>query len=645
MWERYPTYYKTIRPAFLLAFILFNTTLPAQEKRGVSTIIPPLAPFIIQIPLYQAVLNCNSGFPSDTLLPFNMSPDPKDEIFYDSLAIKASRFIVTKKLHDLLVVSGKRPDQTTADEASNADYKAFSGRKIREITIRRLDVFGTWIDNPLLYNPSGIETFLNKTHLNTNEFIIRNNLLFERGDTVSPLELGDNERLLRDLPYIDDSRIILMPVSDDEVDILVLTKDVYSLGAALNYRSIDRGSLSIFEKNIVGVGHELVLDIAYDNNLPDSPCLGIEYNMNNIRRSFVNLNLFYQDGLGRKTYGFSAERRLVSSGTKYAGGIAVRHMSTTEDLDTMTIPEPLNYNLQDYWISRSFLLNRDKVSRIIPGIRYTNNNVFDHPLILPDSYHHLQKYMMILGSVTYSQQRYYKTNLLYGYGRTEDIPYGGLITLTAGREINEFKKRTYAGLVASTGHSIRPLGYFHSSAGVSAFLNGNESEQGLLFLRTNWISNILYLGKYRMRNFIMADYTRGFDRNTDEYITFKQTNGFSGFRNDSVSGNQRLSASLESVLFSPGDIFGFRFAFFAFSDLALLFGTNEFIRDSEMVSGIGLGVRVRNDNLVFKTFQIRLGFYPAMPMHSRVNYLLFSGEQMLKPENFDPGPPGVLPYR
>ncbi len=91
---------------------------------------------------------------------------------------------------------------------------------------------------------------MNKTHFNTNENIIRKNLLFSEGDTISPLILSDNERILRQLPYIDDARIIVVPVSDDEADIVVYTKDVYSLGGSFTYNGLKKGNVSVFDKNI-----------------------------------------------------------------------------------------------------------------------------------------------------------------------------------------------------------------------------------------------------------------------------------------------------------------------------------------------------------------------------------------------------------
>ncbi|OFY60112.1 MAG: hypothetical protein A2V50_07205 [Bacteroidetes bacterium RBG_19FT_COMBO_42_10] len=638
-------YRRSVGPFFLLAFLCFNSNIRSQVPTGYDTLnlINPdesadpreIRPFFIS--------DINLMIP-DIPLPSGIISSDKAPLFYDSLKAKASRKLITKKLYDILIVSHEPSSRKEISGSSEASYKIFSGRKIRNIEVRRLGVFGSSITMPLSSSPDKIEKLLNATHVNTNEHIIRKNLLFSEGDTLSPLILSDNERILRQLPYIDDSRIIVIPVSDEDVDIVVVTKDIYSLGASFKYSSITKGSVSLFEKNIFGMGHEFRINMPYDSDLPDSPGFGVEYNIDNIARSFTNIGLYYFDGLGKKTYGINLDRRLVSSTTRYAFGISIRKMYTTEDLDTLPEPVPLKYNLQDYWFSRSFLLNKESVSRLILGARFTNNDVWNHPFILPESYHQLQKYRMYLVSAAFTFQKYYKTNLIYGYGRTEDIPYGGLINLIAGKEYSEFKQRIYAGAEISLGQSIKSIGYFYASAGISTFFNDDHTEQGLFLLRTSFISNLSYLGRYRIRNFIKADYTRGFDRYYDEDLTFTRADGFTGFSNDSVGGRQRLAVNLESVLFSPVNFYGFRFAFFGFADLGFLFGTNEFVQQGEVLSSIGLGIRIRNDNFVFNTLQVRLGYFPNLPDYSRVNYILVSGEQLLKPDIFDPGPPSLLPY-
>jgi hypothetical protein len=630
---------------FQTFFFLFTTAYPQESVTKDSLFkihdkIPALEISNIRLSLSRTDFTYSSE-----LIPPTGSENEKTLIFLDSLENRASKTLITKKLYDFVIISHEPESRKDITGSSDKSFLDYSGLKIRKVEIRRLNVFGSNINTPDYYGPNKTEKLLNKTHMNTNENIIRKNLLFHEGDTISPLNLSDNERFLRELPYINDARILVIPVSDDEADIIVVTKDIYSLGANVSFGGFEKGSLSLFEKNIFGMGHEFGIEIPYDSKFTDSPGFGVNYQINNISKTFVNLGMYYEDGLGKKTYGFNLSRKLISASTKYAGNISIREMFTSDDLDSLPVPAPVKYNLQDYWLLRSFLLDAKSVKRLILGARYTNNNVFSHPYILPESYHNLQQYKMFLGSVSYSVQKYYKASLVYGYGRTEDIPYGALLNITLGKEINEFKERHYMATSISVGGSVKGLGYFYSSAGFGTFVNDGQTEQGILSFRTNFISNLAYIGKSRIRNFVNIDYTRGFDRYSDEYLVYNRENGFSGFRNDSIGDSQRLSLSLESVLFSPVNFYGFRFAVFGFADAGFLFGTNEFVGSGDFLSAIGLGIRIRNDNLIFNTFQIRLGFFPNRPEYSKINPLIVSGQQLLKPYNFEPGQPSVIPFR
>ena len=606
--------------------------IPAQKLRKITDLLETFSKeALLMIP--------------ETIVPPSVSVTSRNNAFFDSLKIKASRSTLTRKIYGFLVVN---PDPSFKKEftgTSDAGYQKYSGTRIRKIIVKRLNVFGVDINNPSVSRDKKFDNLLNKTHVNTIENIIRKNLLFSEGDRISPLTLSDNERLLRQLPYIDDARIVVVPVSDEESDVVVFTKDVYSLGAKYDYKSLKKGSLSVFEKNIFGTGQEFGFDMPFDNSLPDSPGFGAHFIANNIAKSFINLNVYYLHGLGDRTYGFDLSRKLVSSTTKYAGGISVRQMYTNADIDTLKVPAPLKYNFQDYWISRSFLINKESVSRIIIGARYTNNNVFDHPVILPESYQSMQRYFIFLASAAFSIQKYTKTNLIYSYGRAEDIPYGSLIKLTVGREYNEFKQRTYLGGELSFSKSSPRLGYFYTYTGLAGYFNKDRTEQGVLSLGVNYFSNLIDIGTVKMRNFVYLHYTRGFGRYTNENLKFISDNGFSGFGNDSIIGNQRLSLSLESVLFSPVNLYGFRFAFFGFSDFAMLSNAPASLGRGYALTSIGLGIRIRNDNLVFNTLQIRIGYYPVLPVYSNVSPVIISGEQLLHPANFDSGPPAIIPYK
>jgi len=641
-----PEKYRSCIVSLMIMALLFLCNIAYPQYTAKNDTVKKIPPEVI-----KKISDLISVFSKQALLSMPSSivpasvPADKNISFFDSLKIKASRNQLTKRLYSFVIVRRDTIYKKQFTGTSDANYIQYSGKKIRKIVIHRLNVFGADINNPASADPNKIENILNKTHVSTNESIIRKNLLFSEGDMITPLTLSDNERILRQLPYINDARIIVLPVSDDEADIVVYTKDVYSLGGSYTYHGLKKGSVSVFEKNILGMGQEFGLDMPYDNTLPESPGFGFHYLANNISKSFINLNVYFLHGLGEKTYGFDLSRKLVSSKTKWAGGISVRMMYTSEDLDTLKIPAPLKYNLQDYWLSRSFLLNKESVSRLIIGARYTNNNVFNHHVILPESFYNLQKYQLYLTSAAFSIQKYTKTNLIYSYGRTEDIPYGALFNITAGREFNEFKQRTYIGGEASFARSSKTLGYFYLYGGLSTYLNKNRTEQGVLSLGLNYFSNLITLGTARIRNFVYLQYTRGFGRYSNEYLKFFNNNGFTGFSNDSINGTQRLAVSLESVLFSPVNFYGFRFAFFGFTEFSFLSGTTEMLGKGYALSSIGVGIRIRNDNLVFNTLQIRIGYFPNPPSYSTISPVNISGEQLLRPNNFEPGAPAIIPYR
>lgn len=635
-----------IRNTIILIFCFYSLSAHSQQQSPQDTV------FRISKGSYLQMMDFKHFITRDTIINIpsslvkrNIHADDMTVMFYDSLKVKASKTIFTKALFALVIVKPDTGSQKRITNRSDERFKPFKGARIRKIIIQRLNAFGANVSNPGLYQPKGLEKLLNETHVNTNENIIRKNLIFNEGDSISPLKLADNERLLRQLPYIDDATIVIVPVSSEEADIIVVTKDVYSIGADFTLKSKTKGSFWLFDKNIFGSGHEFRVEIPYSGSSKDSPGVGLTYSINNIKKSFVNLDLIYYNGLGKKSYTVTFYRNLVTSETKYAGGILVRQMFTSADLDTLPVPEPLQYNYQDLWLMRSFLVDRNSVTRIIGGLRFINDNIYERPQINPNSYYALQRKELLLGSVTFSRQKFYKSNLIYSYGKAEDIPYGGLFRITGGIERNEFKNRAYLSGDAAVGGSLPELGYFQISAGLGSFLRDGTAEQGMLISKLAYVSNLIFLGTYKIRNFVNMDYTRGFNRYSDEYLKMTREKGFTGFRNDSIKVGQRVRVNLESVLFSPINYYGFRFAFFGFADMAFLKGINHFTSRGVFLTGLGIGIRIRNDNLVFSTFQVRLGFFPNAPDYSLTNNLWISGEQQLRAPTFDPGTPALLPYK
>jgi hypothetical protein len=550
------------------------------------------------------------------------------------------------RIYGMVTLNPSKYDEKLIRNKSTSDFSPYNGLIIKNIRFVRLDPFGTSLMVPEDSSVNRTEKFFNSTHVLTREKVIKGYLLFNNGDTISDLTLSETERNLRQLSFINDARISVIPIDEYNAEILVVTRDDYSLGAGFSYSNPDKGDFSLFEKNIAGFAHELEIGVPYNLRNSVKAGLRVEYRINNIGRSFANMELFAIATPLFKSYGVSLERDFISAESDYAGAIRIEETFTYNDLDTLTTPLPVEYALQDYWIARSFMLNRSNLTRLILGARYINNNVYRKPEIDPMSYYSLQKYRLYLGSVSLSKQKFYKTSLIYNFGRTEDIPYGGLAVIVAGREFNEFKQRTYIGTSLSWGNSPSEIGYFNISASVAAFISKESStEQGIADISLNYFTGLIGNGNWSGRGFVNARLTTGFDRYSDEYLTYGRSESVTGFRNDSIRGQKRLSINLESVVFSPVRLYGFRFVFFGFADLAFLGSANNSIIKDSPISGIGTGVRIRNDNLVINTLQIRIGYYPRLPQYSSADYFNLSGETQLRPRNFDAGPPSLIVYR
>ena len=185
--------YSSLKPFIVLAILLFSKTLQAQNQVRQDTIIKISRGSFVQKSNNKTFISRDTIIiiPA-SLVPAEISRKDKTIAFYDSLKAKTSNNLITRTFFDLIIVSPDSIDRKKITTHSDVSYKEYSGKRIRKIEIRRLNVFGVNIQNPEYYNPHGIEQLLNKTHVNTNENIIRKNLLFVEGDTLSPLILSDN---------------------------------------------------------------------------------------------------------------------------------------------------------------------------------------------------------------------------------------------------------------------------------------------------------------------------------------------------------------------------------------------------------------------------------------------------------------------
>ncbi len=579
------------------------------------------------------------------------------EIFFDSLEVKANKKRWTRELHNIVITSPRIPDtqDTMLTRLSVDPYITFGGKVIRNIRLTKLEPFGPSIFDTSRTAGSKIEKLGNDMHTVTQERVINNHLLFQSGDLVDPNEISDNERIIRELPFIEDVRIYIEETSpgSDTVDVRVVTKDAFSIGAGGLLNDLDVGKLDIFERNLFGLGHELHAVFYWDGER--SPWLGHEifYIMHNLGGSFINSTLRYQQVFNTESYQMGFDRRFFTPNTKWAGAVDLERTRTFRYInftDSISTDVPVKYNIYDGWLGRAFYLRtkrnltKNRLNFVVSSRLYWNQYI-DRPEVDEQNFYLYQNRTGWLSSLAISSQSYFRSNLILDFGRTEDIPQGILFSLTGGLERNEFNTRLYAGFSLSQGRYLGNIGYLYTKLEAGGFfLKKDYMEQGVINFRADYFTPLFIINRFKFRHFISANYVQGINRFKDEYIGIGDDDDIRGFRYGLPLGTKKIFINYEADAFTPYYLYGFRFVFFGFMDFGLIGPDMKKLHDGLFFSGFGIGARIRNERLVFETISIRIGYYPNHPEKDIPLFLHVSGEKRLNVENFNVTKPRIAGF-
>jgi hypothetical protein len=604
---------------------------------------------------YIATKDTTFIIPSGTDYKLRPNRKSQSDNFFDSLELHASQRKWMNKLHNIVITAPRKESISDTIQTSQSilPYIEYGGKIIRNIKIQRLDPFGPTILDTTRIAISKLETAGNKLHSITREKVISKYLIFSEGDRLDPSIISDNERIIRKLPFIEDARILItqIPENPDYVDILVLAKDAFSIGAGGEVSDWDAGSVRLFDNNLGGTGHELHANFYWDGS--KDPWFGKEiyYLIHNLGGSFIDNRITYSKVFNKEFINIRFDRPFFTPSVKYAGGVQYEHTSKISKIDLIdsVISTRINYNLTDLWAGRSFALTSvrkysvDRINFVIAS-RIQKSHFFKRPEVTDNTFYEFHNKTLWLSSVSITSQIFFRSNLIYSFGRTEDIPHGYLLNFTFGPEFGEFNRRFYMGMSFSWGGLVRNLGYIYTRGELGGFSNPIKSpDQGIIHFQYNYFSNLFIFNRFKLRQFLNVDYIKGIQRFSDEFISLENNSGIRGYNNEQARGIQRATVNLECVAFSPYYFYGFRFVFFGFADFGLI-SFSQPIFETKLHSGIGLGIRIKNERLTFETIQLRLAYYPSMPGFMSPFGFELSGEKKLNPQDFYAEKPVIIGF-
>lgn len=470
-------------------------------------------------------------------------------------------------------------------------------------------------------------------HKNTTGKVLQNNLFFKNGDKLSPYLLADNERYLRDLVYIKDARIYVVEAegSADSVDVVVLTKDVFSIGAKLLVSSTNKGRGELKEENFLGTGNRLQFSYYHDQDRFPQNGIGGEFVKRNIGGSFIDLIAGYQDyryaftsGRNQETVFYARlEKPLVTPYIPSTGALEwsfqrTRNVYQTEKLYNDSIK--YGYYTLDGWFGYSLDSKRSLYeNKEIRRHRFVALRVFKRfyqfiPTVYKANFNPVfTDYKGGLASLNIFRQVFYKTKFIYGFGRNEDIPEGFSVAVTAGYLNNQNIKRPYGGLDVSFSNFKNRGFYSNFTLRAGGYFYRTRFEDIDLLFNVDHFTRLRKLGgSWFNRIFINTGITAQANPVLNTPLYLNSDYGLSYFNNGALTSDMRATLKAESVFYNTTKVLGFRFAPFIFADAVLVKPSKMNLKHSDIFTAVGGGIRTRNENLVFGTIELKGYWFPRV---------------------------------
>jgi hypothetical protein len=561
---------------------------------------------------------------SYSLTPKEIKMRENTKTFYDSAYVKFGRHKMSRFLYTWLFVPPgiiTLPD-TVQLIRGEALYVKYQGKIIRNITIKTIDPFGPTVADTAARPMTWIGKTGNRTHITTRKYVIRKNLLFKTGQKVDPIQLADNERILREMPAIDDASIIISPTdpAGDSVDITVVTKDVFSIGFDFVSVSTDKSVFRIYDANFLGQGDRLLNEFSIrSHRAPFFREEGVGYYLTNIGGKFIDVTTnYFHDDDGNQNVGIQIQRGFYSNRTKWAGDGLFRYLKNVDIVsDTFKL---ISYLYDAHlWIGRAFFLKTkvENLRFILSEVAYSRH-YFSRPFFSPDSNKRYYNYLQLFTGFSISQNNYYFSSYVFRMGKREIIPYGERFQLTIGPEISDFYTRLYGGAEIAYGNFIKKFGFFSGRVTFSGYFLGSSFEDAIVKVQARYMTFLYYTPskRYKFRTFVITDYRTGFNfksnnldvANIDQYLQLNKTTD-----EKSLQGTGALAATLSLMVYTPWYLYGFRFALLEQIQGGFVARQNRALFATRYYPGIRTGLVLVNDNLIFPALVLSVFYYPSSP--------------------------------
>jgi hypothetical protein len=500
-------------------------------------------------------------------------------------------------------------------------YSAFEGKTIRHINIITYDPFGYSITILNAEPQDLISKAGNKLHVKTREITIRNLLLFRQNQIFDSLLVKESERLIRSRGYLHEVSFYVTNVSkkSDSVDILIRVLDNWSI-IPMGGISASNVNINLPDQNFMGLGHEYQIDYTWFQTA-GKYSFNTNYVIPNLKNTYINTTLHYNtDEYDNYNKSFAIDRPFFSPFAKWAAGINFTQQFKRDSIkisESGSILQRFKLNSQDYWagFARQIFKGNtedDRTTNLITSVGLLKKHFAERPLRIYDSLQEFSEEDIYMISIGISSRKYVQDKYIFNYGVTEDVPIGSVYGLTVGYQLRENTNRMYAGLRYSFGN-YHEWGYLSCNFEYGTFIHRSHSEQGVFRAEFIYFTGLRELGKWKFRQFIKPQFTLGINRFAYENMLISNENFVKGFSSSDLTGTRKLFLTLQTQSYSPWNVLGFRFGPYLVCSMGVLGNEKNGFSGSKLYSQFSVGVLIKNDYLVFNSFQLSIAYFPFIP--------------------------------
>lgn len=464
---------------------------------------------------------------------------------------------------------------------------------IRDVYIDSQNVFDT---------TSSFNRFLNFFHAPTKKYIIDDELLFYPDEDLDTFYVYETERNLRLMNLFTDVEITYDTVGANLLDVIVTTRDRWSLTPAVLYGNeggAQELGFLLSEANLLGHGYDVEFE-ALDRTEND---IGLQGRFELFKRRFLRFDLdLYTTVISNqfKTFQeFNLFRPYRDFYAPYSFGAFYTYEFGNDFIYSLENQSFNLLNIDERRASAYFSKSWVDIDRVFATIFLDVNQIDRGDPGLRRAFDNTGKFIVQFSSVSEAFERTNKLNLF----KDEDLQTGGYGEAILGRTFpltDEGDRVWYAGGRGERSYYDGKWYLYGQVAGGSGFIRNRaiytyQEFTGLAFYRFS--DSFLASAKITQQT--------SWNWPADRQLVLDPTTGLRGFNVNSFAGDNRIIGNFELRGFPEWRLWVLDFSGTAFFDIGTVWDQDTGFENTKWRKSVGLGFRIHNaittgENSIFR---------------------------------------------